>query len=492
VGRSKLPDQPPEPSESAPVPDLPTFIDVQGVQLGVIPEQRREPILDQPADVGGTEPGSQRRKQVQSDDHIPEGAQTHDQNSQARPRIRNGMEKTAMRLLMPILVLLLVPAALAQAEGDTEEAQKQKTEKAKQALNRAFKGRVIKIKKKTVTLYYDFEDEDQLKDFEDVRPPRLLDLGTPSFAIRGGRLFIDGSTAVRHRMEGSGRVHAQFFLKAGMQKNIGTIFTEPVVSDFFTVLNLFDQRFYRNGGLLLAACGLHEDEGAADDMALVNWRDIVKGDVRKQVKVGQDVEIEVAKDGWTEYCRVGKFESKGSSKGKGKDMKAYQFGIWCDHSSMSIDDLTITLTLTDEFLDLNDLKAEIDIVWEEIPAAGPLKGLQGVPPRLAKQVDAYAAKETRDAGPLADALDRSGLDKKVREAVCKVLIERGDPKIVPLVMNGLYSEDKLSRQYAINVIKAVTGKTWGLSAGGGEKARRAAIQKLNQHLNENRQRYFDS
>ena len=80
--------------------------------------------------------------------------------------------------------------------------------------------------------------------------------------------------------------------------------------------------------------------------------------------------------------------------------------------------------------------------------------------------------------------------EKVRAAVCKVLVERGDPKVVPLVIDGLYSEDKLSRQYAINVIKALTGKSWGLSAGGGEKARRAAIQKLNQHLNENRQRYF--
>jgi len=396
-----------------------------------------------------------------------------------------------MPRLPTILALLFAFAPVVGAEGDTAEAKKQKTDKAKQALNKAFKGRVIKIKKKTVTLYYDFEDEDQLKDFEDIRPPRLLDLGTPSFAIRGGRLFIDGSTSVRHRMEGSGRVHAHFFLKAGQQKNIGTVFTEPVISDFFTVLNLFDKRFYGNGGLLLAACGLHEDEGANEDMSLVNWRDIVKGDVRKQVKVGQDVEIEVAKDGWTEYCRVGKFESKGSSKGKGKDMKAYQFGIWCDHSSMSIDDLTITLTLTDEFLDLNDLKAEIDIVWEEIPEDGPLKGMKNVPPRLLKQVNAYAAKETRDAVPLVDALDRSGLDKKVRVAVCKVLTERGDPRVVPLVIDGLYSEDRLSRQYAINVIKSVTGKSWGLSAGGSEKARRTAIQKLNQHLNENRRRYFE-
>jgi len=400
------------------------------------------------------------------------------------------MEKTPMGLLTAIFVMFVLTLPAAHAEGETKETKKQKTDKAKKALNKVFKGRVIKIKKKTVTLYYDFEDEDQLKDFEDIRPPRLLDLGTPSFAVRGGRLFIDGSTSIRHRMEGEGKLWAHFYAKVGVQKNLGTVFTEPVSSDFYTVLNLFDHKFNGGGGLLVCSCGLHEDEGADTDMSLVNFRDIIKGDVRKAAKVGQDVEIEVYKDGWTEFARVGKFQGKGSSRGKGKNMKAYQFGFWCDHSSMSIDDLTITLTLTDEFLDLNDLKAEIDVVWEEIPAEGPLKGLKGVPPRLRKQVEAYAAKETRDARALVDALDRSGLHKKVREIVCKVLVARGDPKVVPLVIDGLYSEDKLSRQYSINVIKSVTGKTWGLSAGGGEKARRAAIQKLNQHLSENRRRYF--
>jgi len=397
------------------------------------------------------------------------------------------MRNLVLALLLSVLVP--VPAVVAQ-ETETEAAKKQKTEKTKQALNKAFKGRVIRIKKKTVTLYYDFEDEAQLADFEDIRPPRLLDLGEAKFFIQAGRLFLEGSTSVRHKMEGTGLLHAEFFLRPGVQKNMGVVITEPVMSDFFTVLNLFDEKFYGDGALIMAACGLHEDEGADTDMSKVNWRDLVRGDVRKAAKPGQDIEVEVSKEGWKEFCRVGKFEGKASSKGKGKDMKAYQLGFYTDHSRMSIDDLMITLTLTDEFLELNDLKAEIDVVWEEVPDSGPFAGVERVPPRLRKQVDEYAARKTRDADGLIEALDRTGLSKKVREITRNVLCERGDPRILPQVLNGLYSEDKDTRKLTIDVIKSLTGKTWGLSPTAGEKKRAECLQKLTAHMAENRQKYY--
>ena len=63
-----------------------------------------------------------------------------------------------------------------------------------------FRGRILKIKKKQVTIFYDFEDEAQLEDFEDARPPRLLDASQSRFSIQGGRLVLEGSSALRHRM----------------------------------------------------------------------------------------------------------------------------------------------------------------------------------------------------------------------------------------------------------------------------------------------------
>ena len=48
------------------------------------------------------------------------------------------------------LVALIALAPSVRAEGETKETKKQKTDNAKTALNKVFKGRVIKIKKKTV------------------------------------------------------------------------------------------------------------------------------------------------------------------------------------------------------------------------------------------------------------------------------------------------------------------------------------------------------
>jgi hypothetical protein len=389
-----------------------------------------------------------------------------------------------------LALLLLLAAPLAAQEGGTVAEPPKEPPRAKQALNKVFKGRILKIKRNQVTIYYDFEDPEQLKDFEDARPPRLLDASQTKASIEGGRLVLEGSSAIRHRMEGKGRLRAHFYVRVGKQNNVGTVFTEPILSDFYVVLNLFDGRFYRDGGLILAACGLHEDEGA-DDVAsgLVNWRDIFKSNVKKKVPLGTDAEVEVWKEGWTEYCRVADVEGKGSSKGKCKEMDSYQFGLWVHDSRASFDDLTIVLELTDEFLDLNNLRADIEVDWEETPTAGPLAGVGGVPPRVRSQIDAYSEGKG-DAKDVIGAMLSPGLPTEAREIACRLLSDRKDPKAVPLVLDGLYAEDKVSRRLAIDVIKSIVGKTFGYSPTASEKERSRAIQKLNAHLNENRGLYF--
>ncbi|MGH7163749.1 MAG: hypothetical protein ACREID_09715 [Planctomycetota bacterium] len=359
----------------------------------------------------------------------------------------------------------------------------------KKALNRAFRGRVTKIKKKRVTLYYDFEDPAQLEDFEAARPPRLLDASQNQVRVEGGRLVLEGSSAVRHRMEGTGELRARFYARLSEKRNFGTVFTEPVLSDFYVVLNLFDHRFYEDGGLLLASCGLHEDEGADVDMSLVNWRDIFKSNVDGKVKIGQDVEIESAKNGWEESCRVADVEGKGSSKGKCKEMRTYQFGLWVHQSRATVDDLTVSLELTDEFLHLNDLKAELEADWEEVATSGPLAGIKGIPPRTRTDIEEYAAGRG-EASRAIQAMLSAALPQKARETACKALCDRGDPKTVPLVIDGLYNEDKTARELSIRVVKKIVGKDFGYGPSGPEKARSKAIQALNEHLAQDRTRYY--
>lgn len=387
-----------------------------------------------------------------------------------------------------ILLTLLLAAALVPAE-DERDTTAGPGPQVKRAINKVFKGRVVRIKKKRVTLFYDFEDQSQLEDFEAARPPRLLDASQNRVSIKGGRLVLEGSTGIRHKMEGTGELRAHFYARVSKQSNVGTVFTPPIVNDFYVVLNLFDDRFYQNGAMILAACGLHEDEGADTNLALVNWRDIFVGNVKKKAQVGEDIEIEVAKDGPKEYCRVQDVEGKGSSKGKGGEFPSYHFGLWVHHSRMSVDDLTIEVELTDEYLDLNDLKAAISDDWEEVPQTGPLAGVKGVPPSIRGWIEAYAAG-TGEPKRMVEVICRTGLPKRAREAAAEVLTARRDPKAVPVVIDGLYQEDKTSRRLSIGVVKSIVGKDFGYSPTAGDKARSEAIRKLIAYLAEHRKRFY--
>lgn len=263
-----------------------------------------------------------------------------------------------IRVIAGLLVSAL--AATGQDGAQPNSGPQPQTPKPRTAINRAFKGCVVSIKKRRVTLFYDFEDPAQLADFEDARPPRYLDASRNKARIEGGRLVLEGSTSIRHKMESAGRIEARFTVRVSERKNVGAVITEPVLSDFYVVYNLFEHRFGGSGNMHVAACGLHEDEGAEDlSTGLVNYRDVCGGVLRK-AEAGKDIEVEVCKDEWKEFFRADDVKGKGSSKGKTKEMRDLKFGLFVHGSTASFDDLTITCDLSDEYLDLENLRAEVD------------------------------------------------------------------------------------------------------------------------------------
>ena len=331
------------------------------------------------------------------------------------------------------------------------------------ALNRRFHGQVVGIKGKTVTLYYDFEDPAQLQDFEAARPMRLLDASQNRARIENGRLVLEGSTSIRHRLESAGRIRARFTVRPGKMHNVGAVITEPVLGQSYVVYNLFDYRFNRGGYMHIGAVGLHEDEGAEDSSTgLVNYRDIFGTDLRKTVKAGEDLRVEVAKKRWKEYFAVGSVKGKGSSKGKTKDMKDLKFGLFVHNSTATFDDLTITCTLSDAYLDLEDLSLD----------------LTG---NVSREIEQYAASGA-DARQMVSILGWTWLARDKRKAAAKALADRKDPKIVRRLLPALRSTDRVSRQFAISVVEAVAGQDFGYSAADSARNRAEAIARIEASL----------
>jgi hypothetical protein len=283
-------------------------------------------------------------------------------------RARRVVEREgAMREFRGLLVLLAAAATAAGEDSSSASAARPKGT----ALNRAFHGRIVGITRHRVTLFYDFEDPAQLRDFEEARPPRLLDASPNEARIEAGRLVLAGSSAIRHRIESAGGVEARFKVRVGRMRDVGAVITEPVLSDFYVVYNLFDYRFNGKGHMHIAACGLREDEGAEDpSTGRVNFRDIFSGNLQEKVEPNRDIEVEVKKEHWKEFFRAGDVKGKGSSKGKTKEMRAVKFGLFVHGSEAAFDDLTLVCELSDEYLAYENLRLAVD---EDPPAPPPTR-----------------------------------------------------------------------------------------------------------------------
>ena len=395
-------------------------------------------------------------------------------------------------LMLASLALLGAPAASEDDKGGDSTTKPGKVKVRKKPINRFFKGKVLELdpKKKTITLYYDFEDPAQLEDFEDARPPRLLDATQNQYRIQGGRLVLEGSTGIRHKIEGTAEYRARFYVRLSAKTNVGTVFTEPILSEHYILLNLFDDRMYKSGSMFLCGVGMHEDEGAEDPGGdAVNWRDIWASNIRNKVKLGQDIEVEVAKNGHDEFCRAGDTKGGGSSKGKARLMPVYQFGLWVHHNRATFDDLTLTLTINDKFLELNDVLMELSEAVEQAPDTGLLAGVKGVPPGTRSSIEEYG-QNGGDPTFVIEAMANPALTKKAREVSCQLLCDRKDAKVVPAMVYTLYSEDRDTREFGIKVVKAVVGKAFGYKARNSEKSRSKAVQKLNGHMLKNRSKFY--
>jgi len=368
--------------------------------------------------------------------------------------------------LLALVGLGALPAAAGDAPGGTAPSPRA----AKRPLNRAFHGKILEMEKHRVRIFYDFEDPLQLKDFEDARPPRLLDAGQNRARIEGGHLILEGSTSIRHTMEGTGLLSARFTVRVEELRNVGAVFTEPILSDFYVVYNLFDYRFNRSGYMHIAACGLHEDEGAQDlSTGMVNFRDIFNRDIRRKVEAGHDLDVEVAKEEWKEFFRVNDVKGKGSSKGKTREMKSYQFGLFVHESKARFDDLTLTVELTDDYLELNNL----DLVL----APAPLSGVPGVPPEVPRTLEAYLADP--DSGERVVALlGRVDISREVRQQVAEFLGEGRDRTLLPFLMEKLRSTNATTRALALRAVTLIAGKTFGFDPEGGEAERARALREM--------------
>ncbi|MHC4816971.1 MAG: hypothetical protein ACYTF8_02760, partial [Planctomycetota bacterium] len=143
-----------------------------------------------------------------------------------------------MRAGILILLLTLLPTSFAGAEEEEEAP--------RQPLNYFCRGTVLRVQRGRVTLHYDFTDPRELEDFEDVRPDGLFLKDPQKARIHQGRLRFERFGALRHKLESTGRIDAQFTVRTWQEGCVGSALLGP---DRYTLTTVWDSRFGEDSAL---------------------------------------------------------------------------------------------------------------------------------------------------------------------------------------------------------------------------------------------------
>jgi hypothetical protein len=244
-------------------------------------------------------------------------------------------------------ILILLLASFAGAE---EEA-------PRKPLNYFLRGTVLRVQRGRVTLSYDFDDPRQLEDFEDVRPDGLFLKDPQPARIHQGRLRLERFGALRHKLESTGRIDAQFTVKAWEEGCVGSAL---LGADRYTLTTVWDSRFAEDSALRILAPGLRT-VADANRFAL-----------RGQLQPNRDGEMAVGQEGARAWVRVGSLHRQGETPA----LPVFQFGLWAHGTVVDLDDLVLTVTPTQAFLDRHHLALTTKAFDPQIKTASVAKLLK--------------------------------------------------------------------------------------------------------------------
>jgi hypothetical protein len=344
-------------------------------------------------------------------------------------------------------------------------------------LDKFFQGAVIGLEGTKVRLRYDFSDAAQMKDWSEGVPWNVPKSGGDGIALAEGRLAVRGSTGARHLAEWEGDVIVTCRLVPDGVKDIGGFLSTPDSTTDYVSFSIAETYFHA------------WDNHAGGDSGMMKFgkqfSDFQKGgyvgfrylDFRRPTtdpQPGRPIAWSHGRKGGSVVMSMD--DLKLDSVEPGNRMKVVQIGFYAIKSSMAVDDVVVEGTLAPRFLAARKiaLKTAKPIVAEVA---------SGVDPAVKALAETYAAgKEsaTKLVSVVGDAARADG-DRSFAVQALKA----GPRKALPAVVDLLYSADVKARAYGIEIVKAMTGKTYGYDPKAGEKSRAAAVRKLNEEIASN-------
>lgn len=343
------------------------------------------------------------------------------------------------------------------------------------ALDAFFKGAVVGIDGTKVRLRYDFSTKEQAADWPEgvaFRVPR--DAGD-SATVSEGRLAVRGSTGARHVAEWEGDVTVTARLVPDGTKDIGAVLSSPdQVEDYvvYTIAETFFHNWDKPGsGGDTGMMKFGKQYATADKPGLVGFRYLDYRRPTVDPAPGKPLAWAFGRKGGEVFLALD--DLKLDSPEPGNKLKVLHVGFYAVKSAMTVDDIVIEGTLAPRYVAAKKLAMRTDK-----PLAAETTA--GIDPAVAALVEGYAAgseSAVKVVGVVGDAA-RPEADRRAAADALK----KGPRKALPAVVDLLYSPEVKIRTLGLEILKSLTGKTYGYDPKASEKARAAAVRRLNEDL----------
>jgi hypothetical protein len=359
-------------------------------------------------------------------------------------------------------------ARLAQAEGEAKPLEGK-------ALDAFFKGQVVALKDKTLTLRYDFSKKEQLDDWKPGVPWPIAQEKDESVGWFDDRLEIKGSTGARHVAEWTGDVWVTASLTLDADKDLGGYLNPADEGDSYATFTLGEAYFHAWDG---KAPGQHSIikfgkqyrvAGASKDF--IGFRYVTGRPPPTPIKAGDVVAFAFGIEKGKLGLDAGDLELRGNDMPK--KFKECRPGFYTIKGRMLVDNVTITGRLSDEWV-----TAEKLALRTEKPLADPSSGVLDSASQAL--VAGYAAGTT-PAADLVKVVGDPGALKPAREALAEAL-SAGPRKALKDVLDLLYRPEVESRTYGAGIVKRLLGKDYGFQPKASEEQRSEAIRRLNEDI----------
>lgn len=344
-------------------------------------------------------------------------------------------------------------------------------------LDRYFKGRVLALKGKDVTLRYDFSDRSQLEDWREGVPWPIEKVPGQGIGWFDERLEIKGSTGARHKAEWAGEVWVTCTLTLDGDKDMGGVLIPADEGDSYASFSIMETYFHswdkgegKQHSILKFGKQWREAGSTAD---FIGFRYVARRPPSVAPKAGDVLQVGFGVQDGKLGMDTEEFQLRG--KDPGKRFKEYRPAFYTTKTRMLVDNVVITGRLADGWL----AQEKVALRTEQ-----PLVDLTTQVDEATKVLAADYAAGKKPASELVRVVGDSGALKPARDALAEAL-SAGPRKAVKAVIDLLYKPDLESRAYGVGIVKRLLGKDYGYLPKASEDKRSEAIRLLNDDLKKN-------